>query len=259
MKATDLLKEQHQEIDELFDRISVAESGDMSALRDELAANLVGHSAIEREIFYPASREALGASFQLQTAFEEHALVEYALQKLLMTEPSDESFHARVSVLKELVQHHVEEEERELLKQAEGTLSEQQNEELGARMEGRFEEVRESDVEALLASSVAQSMPTSGRRAPAQKSPRKAAAKRAPMKRAPTKRAPAKRAPTPRAEPARATAKGGRRGAATGRKKPSTPAPAKGGRAAPSTKQTRATKTSRTGRKGGRSTGASPR
>lgn len=227
MKATDLLKEQHQEIDELFERISMAESSDMSALRRELAASILGHSTIEKELFYPASREALGASFQLQTAFEEHALVEYALQKLLITDLGDESFHARLSVLKNLVQHHVEEEEHELLKQAEGAMNAQQLEELGARMEARFDEVREGNVEETLAKEVAKSMPVKGSHAPAEKPARKAAAKRSTSKRAPAKRA----------EPARAAAPAkGRRGATTGRKKPSAPAPAKSGRTAASRK-----------------------
>ncbi|WP_437608105.1 hemerythrin domain-containing protein [Sorangium sp. So ce834] len=262
MKATDLLKEQHREVDELFERIAQADTSEIGALRDELVACLVGHSAIEEELFYPATREALGASPLIPTSYEEHSLVEIMLQKLLSTEPGDETFHARLGVLKELVRHHVEVEERELLPQAERAMGADRLEELGARLEARFDQVREGDVEALLSQNVAKSMPaTGGRRTRAAKPPaRKAAAKRPP----------AKRASTQRAETSRGAPKG-RRGAAatTGRKKAADTAPAKTGRAAPARKTGRATtsratasrpaKTSRTGRKGGRTSNASAR
>ncbi|WP_437966907.1 hemerythrin domain-containing protein [Sorangium sp. So ce260] len=257
MKATDLLKEQHQEVDELFERIAQADGDEISTLRDELVANLVGHAAIEEELFYPQTREALGASPLIPTSYEEHFLVEIMLQKLLSTEPGDETFHARLGVLKELVQHHVEEEEKELFPQAESAMGAERLEELGARLEARFDQVREGNVEALLSQIVAKSMPAAtGRRTRAAKpAARKTAAKRPP----------AKRAPTQRAEPARGAQKG-RRGAAaaTGRKKAADAAPAKTGRAAPARKASRPTtsrpaKTSRTGRKGGRTSSASAR
>ncbi|WP_437588935.1 hemerythrin domain-containing protein [Sorangium sp. So ce1000] len=254
MKATDLLKEQHQEVEELFERMSQADIDEIGALRDELVANLVSHTAIEEELFYPESREVLGASPLIATSYEEHALVSMMLQKLLSAEPGDETFHARLGVLKELVQHHVEEEEKQLFPQVESAMGAERLEELGSRLEARFGQVRQSDVEALLARSVAKSMPaaTAGRRTRAAKpSTRKAAAKRPP----------AKRASTQRAEPARGAQKG-RRSAATGRngrKKTAATAPAKTGRAAPTRKASRPAKTSRTGRKGGRSSSTSAR
>ncbi|MGK3998964.1 hemerythrin domain-containing protein [Sorangium sp. So ce1024] len=256
MKATDLLKEQHQEVDELFERLermSQAGGNEIIALRDELVANLVGHAAIEEEIFYPESKEALGASPLIPTSYEEHALVHIMLQKLLSTEPGDETFHARLGVLKELVQHHVQEEEQQLFPKVEGAMGAELLEELGERLEARFTQVRQGNVKALLTQSVAKSMPavTAGRRARAAKpTARKAAAKRPP----------AKRASTQRAEPARGAQKG-RRGAAatTGRKKAAETAPAKGGRATTARKPSRPAKTTRTGRKGGRSSSASAR
>ncbi|WP_437325887.1 hemerythrin domain-containing protein [Sorangium sp. So ce381] len=253
MKATDLLKEHHQEVEELFERMSQADNDEISALRDELVATLVSHTAIEEELFYPESREALGASPLITTSYEEHALVDVMLQKLLSTEPGDETFHARLGVLKELVQHHVEEEEKQLFPQVESAMGAERLEELGSRLAMRFGQVRESDVEALLARNVAKSMPAAGRRARAAKpQARKAAAKRPPAKRAP------KRASTQRAEPARGAQKG-RRTAATGRKKTEATAPTKTGRAAPARKASRPAKTSRTGRKGGRASSASTR
>ncbi|AUX48282.1 hypothetical protein SOCE26_098140 [Sorangium cellulosum] len=281
MKATDLLKEQHQEVDELFERISLAGGNDIGALRDELVTRLVGHAAIEEEIFYPETREALGASPLIPTSYEEHSLVHIMLQKLLSTEPGDETFHARLGVLKELVQHHVEEEERELFPQVERAMGAERLEQLGTRLESRFDQVREGKVEQILSQAVARSMPASRGRARAEKpAARKAAA---------AKRPAAKRATTQRAEPARgaqkgrrgaaaatrggaAAARGGaaagrsgaaaaRGGAAAGRKKAAEATPAKTGRAAPARKTGRAApaSTGRTGRKGGRASNASTR
>ncbi len=164
MKATDLLKEHHQEVEELFERMSQAESDEISALRDELVATLVSHSAIEEELFYPrAGRRS--APPPIPTSYEEHALVDVMLQKLLSAEPGDETFHARLGVLKELVQHHVEQEEKRALPQVESAMGAERLEELGSRLAMRFGQVRESDVEALLARNVAKSMPAAGRRA----------------------------------------------------------------------------------------------
>ncbi|WP_437674912.1 hemerythrin domain-containing protein [Sorangium sp. So ce131] len=288
MKATDLLKEQHQEVDELFERISRAGGNDIRALRDELVTRLVGHSAIEEEIFYPETREALGASPLIPTSYEEHSLVHIMLQKLLSAEPGDETFHARLGVLKELVQHHVEEEERELFPQVERAMGAERLEQLGTRLESRFDQVREGKVEQILSQAVARSMPAARGRAQAQKpAARKAAA---------AKRPAAKRATTQRAEPARGAQKGrrgaaagrggaaagrggaaagrggaaaGRGGAAAGRggaaaggrKKAAEAAPAKTGRAAPARKTSRPApaSTGRTGRKGGRTSNASTR
>ncbi|WP_434043882.1 MULTISPECIES: hemerythrin domain-containing protein [Sorangium] len=256
MKATDLLKEQHQEVDELFERMAQASGNEINALRDELVASLVGHAAIEEEIFYPESREAIGASPLIPTSYEEHSLVHIMLQKLLSTDPGDESFHARLEVLKELVQHHVQEEEQELFPQLESAMGAERLEALGNRLESRFVQVRESNVKALLSQSVAKSMPATTT------SRRSRAAKPAARKAAAAKRPPAKRASTQRAEPARGAQKG-RRGAAaastTGRKKAAETAPAKTGRATPARKPSRPAKTTRTGRKGGRSSSASAR
>lgn len=286
MKATDLLKDQHKKVDELFERIPLADSEEIGALRDELVAILVAHSAIEEEIFYPASQEVLGASSLISASYEEHALVHVMLQKLLSAEPGDETFHARLGVLKELVRHHIQEEERELFPQIENAMGEERLEELGARLSSRFAEVREGDVEERLIQAVAKSMPAvPGRRPRAVKAtPRKAAAKRPPAKRASTQRGEAARG----AKPTRGAPKG-RRGAATGRKKAAETVPSKTGRAtsgratsgratsgratsgraasgraapgraAPARKTTRPAKTGRTGRKGGRTSSASAR
>jgi len=135
MKATDLLKQQHRNVEALFAKI---EAGEPEALKD-LASALAAHMAIEHEFFYPKSREVDDDA--VLEAFEEHSIAETALKRALATDPDDESFDARVKVLKELIEHHVEEEEDELFPEVEKEISSEQLEAMGEQMEARFEQV----------------------------------------------------------------------------------------------------------------------
>jgi hypothetical protein len=149
LDARKLLETQHREVDALFEQLEAALRGDKRAVLVELASNLVAHSAIEKEILYPALRKDQDEG--ILEAFEEHALVEHCLAKALATQPGDESFDAKVTVLKELVEHHVEEEENEILKQAERDLDDEVLADLGERMLARFEEIKNGDWPRLLA------------------------------------------------------------------------------------------------------------
>jgi iron-sulfur cluster repair protein YtfE (RIC family) len=144
MKATTLLEQQHKRVKAIFKKL---ENGRAEAgpLLTELANDLVAHMAIEHEIFYPAV-EAIDRDL-ISEAFEEHALGEIALKRLLSTDPEDESFKARVVAAKELIEHHVKEEEEELFPKVEKKLGDDKLEELGKQMKARFNEVREAGYE----------------------------------------------------------------------------------------------------------------
>jgi hypothetical protein len=174
MKATHLLVEQHRAVDELFEMIESAEASEKASLRDMLAASLVAHSAIEKEIFYPAMKRAGGPKDLLAEAFEEHAVIEFALKKLTMVKPADDTFDAKVTVLKEMVQEHVGEEERELLRYADSMLGDRELDELGERMEARFEQIRTQPQ--AFKKLLDQSLGLGARAAMPKKAPRRAAA-----------------------------------------------------------------------------------
>lgn len=114
-------------------------TSDAETLVVELANKLAAHMTIEQELFYPAiqsvDREMIFESF------EEHALAEIALKRLLAADTEAEEFKARVTALKELIEHHVKEEEKELFPKVEKALDEEKLAELGAQMRERFEEV----------------------------------------------------------------------------------------------------------------------
>jgi hemerythrin superfamily protein len=136
MKATDLLKKQHRQVEKLFKEAEKTEDArQRRKLMEQIAADLKMHTRIEEEIFYPAVRE-LGTSKaeeMIDEAFEEHHVVDLVLAELPKVDPEDERFEAKMTVLQELVKHHVEEEEEEMFKLAH-KLEEDRLEELGEQM-----------------------------------------------------------------------------------------------------------------------------
>ena len=145
MDAIELLTQQHREVSELFEAIEKAKSStDKTQLFRELAAKLVGHDGIERKIFYPACEEAMGMNDDLGEALVEHGVVEFCLYEADQASGTPE-FDYKVKVLKELVEHHVEEEEKEFFPKARKALGDDKLESLGEDLADAFEESLEED------------------------------------------------------------------------------------------------------------------
>jgi hemerythrin superfamily protein len=136
MKATNLLKRQHRLTERLFRQLQkTKEEGERAELLTQLADALSAHMAIEEQIFYPAAQQVLTGKKALmgETAYLEHMSGKAALQNLLGDGPM--SFEARLKVLKELVLHHVEEEEQQLFPEIESLMDDAQLKELGAQLQ----------------------------------------------------------------------------------------------------------------------------
>lgn len=95
--------------------------------------------AIEQDIFYPAIKTV--DEDLVRESYEEHSLAELALKRLLACDPQDPSFAAHVTATKELIEHHVKEEEEDMFPQAEKKLGDDKLNELGDQMKARFDEV----------------------------------------------------------------------------------------------------------------------
>src|SRR5438067_1377097 len=114
MSAIDMLKQQHREVDELFEEFESAEdSGEKHEIFSEMADKLAVHAAIEEKHFYPSTNTDETRELLLE-AVEEHLTIKRVIADLLALPADDESFDAKVKVLMEQVQHHVKEEEKEL-------------------------------------------------------------------------------------------------------------------------------------------------
>lgn len=156
MKATKLLKMQHDEVSALFKKIEASDNATKRAATfRELAAKLVAHDAIEREIFYPACEETLGMNDILGEALVEHGVVEFSLFKCEQHIDGEEFMHY-VTVLKEVVEHHVKEEEDEFFKMVEKAFDDDELEDLGDEMETRFAEALGEDYVAALKNNLQQ-------------------------------------------------------------------------------------------------------
>jgi hypothetical protein len=143
MDAIELLESQHREVEELFEKFEAAgekarktKEGLCRQISDKLAV----HAEIEEKLFYPESKTEDTEEI-LRESVEEHLAMKRVIADLLETEVSDEQFDARVKVLKEQVEHHVEEEEDELFPKVRKALSEEELDDLGSRMEELAEEV----------------------------------------------------------------------------------------------------------------------
>jgi len=146
MKATDLLKQQHRNVEAIFDHMEKA--GGSAKLLDRLANDLAGHMAIEQNIFYPAVREY--SEDLVAESFEEHAIAEVALKRLLRVGASHVTFEAKLATLRELIENHVEEEERELFPAVEDALGDEELEKLGAQMARAFQSAMSEGFSALV-------------------------------------------------------------------------------------------------------------
>ena len=117
--VVEMLKEDHEKVKELFEEYESAASQDQAEIAATAIFELEIHAELEEKLIYPAIREAIDDNDMMNEAVEEHHLVHVLIAELKKLKPKDEKFHAKFTVLSELVKHHIEEEEGEMLKQAE--------------------------------------------------------------------------------------------------------------------------------------------
>jgi len=141
MEATKLLRKQHEEVKGLFAQYGEGESrSGKQALFDKIADALAAHSTIEERVFYPSVYVG-PLKDQLEEAVEEHLAAKRIIADLLKMGPEDEQFDAKMTVLKEAIEHHVEEEEGELFPQVEKNFDSSELEAMGNEMETMFEDL----------------------------------------------------------------------------------------------------------------------
>jgi hemerythrin-like domain-containing protein len=122
--AIALLKEDHAKVRALLDELEKTTEKATSRreeLLEEIERELKIHTTIEEEIFYPAFRDAAGKKDDRKLyyeAVEEHHVVDTVLPELKGTELDSEVFAAKAKVLKDLVEHHAEEEETQMFPRA---------------------------------------------------------------------------------------------------------------------------------------------
>ncbi len=115
----EMLKEDHEKVKGLFEEFEESEGREKAEIAKTAMQELEIHAALEERLIYPAIREEIDEDEKMNEAMEEHHLVHVLIAELKKIKPSDERFQAKFSVLSELVKHHIEEEEGEILPKAE--------------------------------------------------------------------------------------------------------------------------------------------
>ena len=138
MNPFTLLKADHKKVAGIMEKIdSTTERGVKT--REELFAQLKSelevHTRIEETILYPALKEVDKTRDITFESFEEHRLVKQLLAELDKLGKDEETWTAKFTVLKESVEHHVEEEETDMFPKATKALSREEVETLGTRLE----------------------------------------------------------------------------------------------------------------------------
>lgn len=138
MDALNFLKHQHREVEALFKKATSAkEASERQTYFKQIDHSLRVHSAIEEELFYPEVRRRAEKSeerLEVAEAFEEHALVKTTIEGLESLDPSHQQYEAKLNVLQQLVQHHVDEEEGTMFKIAHHLFTKEELEELGNKL-----------------------------------------------------------------------------------------------------------------------------
>ena len=140
MDALTLLKADHDKVKELLAQLEKTTERGVKT-RQELFATIKGeltiHETIEEEIFYPELKSHPKAQDIVLEGFEEHHVVDLLMGELEALDVEDESWGAKAVVMKENVEHHIEEEEGEMFRIARQVFERAELVELGERMTAR--------------------------------------------------------------------------------------------------------------------------
>ena len=145
MNAIKLLESHHKKAKAALKKLS---HGYDAKTLDTVASELAAHMVIEETIFYPAVRRV--KPDLVMESYEEHAIAQLALKRLVATPSRDARFQARAKALFDLIDHHVEEEEDELFPKVKKALDDDTLEVLGEKMKERFEALVDQGYEAVL-------------------------------------------------------------------------------------------------------------
>jgi hemerythrin-like domain-containing protein len=144
MDAISLLEEDHRKMKKLLSELESTTERGLKTREDLFATvkdELTVHETIEEEIFYPALKEHPKTKEIALEAYEEHHVVDMVMAEIEDVPYDDETWGAKFKVMKENIEHHIEEEENEMFKQARQVFEEDELEALGEQMRLRKEQL----------------------------------------------------------------------------------------------------------------------
>ncbi|AKJ00975.1 hemerythrin HHE cation binding domain-containing protein [Archangium gephyra] len=123
MSAIELLKQQHREVDGLFQRIKSTTGDERISLLGQVAEALTIHAALEEQYFYPFARQQ-GVDGLIDESFQDHAEVKQLLSEILQVKQTDPRLDELCLRLERMVTEHVSQEESALLPKVQAVANE---------------------------------------------------------------------------------------------------------------------------------------
>ena len=136
LNALDLIKDDHNRIKEMFEQALTADDpAERGELLQRIRAELIAHERMEEEIFYPALRSTSEKAKDIVLeGYEEHHVIDMILDEMFEVPEDTDQWHAKLKVLHENLEHHIEEEEEEMFARAKKAMSREALAELGQKM-----------------------------------------------------------------------------------------------------------------------------
>jgi len=144
MNAIDLLKNDHDKVSLLFQKVKATEEDDHQELFEQIKEELEIHTHIEETIFYPKMLEEEELKDLVLEGIEEHHQVKIFLREIASLTDDSEKFEPKLKVLIEDVTHHVQEEEGEMFPKIREIFDEKELEELGDELKAEKQKYKQS-------------------------------------------------------------------------------------------------------------------
>jgi hemerythrin HHE cation binding domain-containing protein len=144
MDALSLLKKDHDKVKKMLQELETTTERGVKTRQElftKVKHELTVHEAIEEEIFYPALKLHPKTKDIALEAYEEHHVVDTVIAEIEGVPYEDETWGAKFKVMKENLEHHIEEEEGEMFKQAKQVFDQDELTQLGESMKARKEEL----------------------------------------------------------------------------------------------------------------------
>ena len=129
MNTFQILKQDHKKLSQLFNEVLHTSSRSIKTrenLFEEIKSLLDHHALMEEDILYPVLKDISTSHLQTAESYEEHHLMKIVLKELNTWQKNNDDWLGKMKTLKDLVEHHAQEEEKTLFPMAEKLLKQAQ-------------------------------------------------------------------------------------------------------------------------------------
>lgn len=145
MNAIELLKDDHNTVRRLFQKVKASDSdSEKKDLFKQIKEELDVHTHIEEKIFYPAVREKEGLEDIVKEGIQEHHQADVFIKEIVNLSDDSDVFEPKLKVLMEGVEHHAQEEEADMFPEVEDKFSKSDLDELGEKLEKEKQNFKKS-------------------------------------------------------------------------------------------------------------------